>query len=409
MNNLWRKCIQQLKTRWHAFLVHQCYPAVYRHYAKHPINKKLVLFADEQFDSMPDNFAPLYQCCELEGFQCKLLLLPNYVTAKPSWLRALQRYRYQIRFIKLFARCKVLFLEDYFSLAYLTTVRQETKVVQLWHGCGAMKAFGYATADKSWGMSAAQMARNPIHINYSLACVSGPKAIKPFTRAFNAPKGIVRDIGVPRTDIYFDEAFKASSRKKALEVFPGITKRKIILYAPTFRGNNLRSSYFNLNMDPAVLEQALGSRYALVLKLHPLICKSGFTATMAEAYKDFVFDATYALTPEEALCAADILVTDYSSILFEYLLLERPIISYIYDISRYTADRGFFYPYEETAPGPYVYNQMELIEKLQNVEQWFDVDRIRRFRQEFMAACDGHSTQRIYDYIFRKEDKEERT
>lgn len=405
---LLRKFIQKIKGRWHTFLFRRWYPAIYRRHAKRPIKEKLVLFADEQFASMPDNFAPLYQRCKADGFRCELMLLPNYVTARASWLRAIQRHRYRVRFLKRWARCKVLFLEDYFPLVYLTTVRPETQVVQLWHGCGALKIFGYAAANKSWGMSAREMERNPIHINYSLACVSGPKAVDPFARAFNAPQGVVQDIGVPRTDIYFDEGFKAAARQKVRDAFPGIGERKIILYAPTFRGNSLYASYFNLNMDPAALADALGDRYALVLKLHPLLRRSGFTPAMAKAYEGFVFDATHVLSTEEVLCAADILITDYSSILFEYLLLERPVISYIYDINKYTSDRGFFYPYEETAPGPYVHTQAELIERLQTVDQWFDVERVRRFRQDFMSACDGHSAQRIYEYVFGTTTKEEK-
>lgn len=402
---LLHKCIQKLKTRWHAFLFGRWYPGIYRRHARRPIDERLVLFADEQVTSMPDNFAPLYQRCAANGFRCKLMLQPNYVTAKCSWLRAIQLHRYRVRFLKRWARCKVLFLEDYFSLAYMTTVRPETQVVQLWHGCGAFKVFGYAAASKSWGMPAQEMARSPIHTNYSLACVPGPQAVSAFTSAFHAPEGVVQAIGVPRTDIYYDEDFKCAARDKVLEKFPGIGKRKIILYTPTFRGDSRYTSYFNLNMDLKVIGDALGEQYAFVLKLYPLTHKTGFTPAMAKAYEGFVFDATYALTSEEALCAADILITDYSSIFFEYLLLERPVISYIYDINKYISNRGFFYPYEETAPGPYVYTQAELIEKLRTVDEWFDVERIRRVRQDFMSACDGHSTQRIYDHVFGDDTK----
>lgn len=390
----------RLKRRWNKYLFERLYPRVYQRHAKKPIDERLVVFADDQFSSMPDNFEGIYQRCSQEGYRCELLLQPNYVTARRGWLKAIQQHRYRLRFLKLWARSRALFLVDYYRLAYVVQVRPETKVVQLWHGCGAMKIFGYASANKAWGMSAKEMERNPIHINYSLACVSGPKAIDAFTSAFHSPKGVVQAIGVPRTDIYYDEDFKRTARNKVLKEFPGIGKRKIILYAPTFRGNSLNTSYFNLNMDLKFMGEVLGDRYAFVLKLHPLIRKNGFTPAMAKAYEGFVFDATHVLTSEEALCAADVLITDYSSIFFEYLLLERPVISYIYDIKKYTSDRGFFYPYEETAPGPYVYTQGELIKKLQTVEQWFDVERIRRFRHDFMSACDGHSTQRIYEYVF---------
>ncbi len=84
------------------------------------------------------------------------------------------------------------------------------------------------------------------------------------------------------------------------------------------------------------------------------------------------------------------------------MLLERPIISYVYDIDQYISDRGIVDPYDELTPGPYVFTQEDLVEKLATVDEWFDLERTRYYRNEFMSACDGHSTERIFNYVFER-------
>ena len=78
-----------------------------------------------------------------------------------------------------------------------------------------------------------------------------------------------------------------------------------------------------------------------------------------------------------------------------------------FDIDKYISDRGLFYPYDQLAPGPYVFNQNELLEKLLTVDQWFDVERVREYKKEFMSACDGHSTERIFHYVFCRHQENE--
>ena len=251
-------------------------------------------------------------------------------------------------------------------------------------------------------MSEREKKRYPMHTSYTLAGISstGEKVRTGYWESFRCDPDIIKPLGSPRTDIYFDEEFRRSSKQKVCSLFPEIGNRKIILYAPTFRGTSIAKSYIQYELDFKVLKEVLGNGYAFVTKFHPLMAQGGLAESGRLQGSGFVFDGTKLLTPAEALCAADILITDYSSIMFEYYLLERPVISYIYDIDTYDKDRGLFYPYDQLAPGPYVFTQEELVEKLLTVEEWFDMDRIRAYRNEFMSACDGHSTQRIYDYVF---------
>ena len=201
-------------------------------------------------------------------------------------------------------------------------------------------------------------------------------------------------------DIYFDKKYIESARDKIVKIFPEIGDRKIVLFAPTFRGKSIKKSQFDISINYLLLKEKLENEYVIITKFHPLMEKDGLPESMRIRCAGFVFDGTKVLNPEEALCAADILIGDYSSIMFEYMLLNRPMISYIPDIDQYISDRGFFFSYDETMPGPYIFDEMELVEKIQNADKWYDENRMKMYCNRFMSACDGNSTQRIFDEVF---------
>ena len=102
---------------------------------------------------------------------------------------------------------------------------------------------------------------------------------------------------------------------------------------------------------------------------------------------------------EDALCGADMVISDYSSLIFEYSLFERPMIFYAYDLEEYDAVRSFYYPYEEFVPGDIVKDTEGIIAAVKKAEEDAGAGRIKAFREKFMSACDGNSTERIADYL----------
>lgn len=392
-----KKAIQYVGYKW-------VLPLLYKWYAMKPVDENLVVFADHRDRDMSDgllaNASLLYDICKKNSYRCVVMSGKLFGKSVPIWKRRKERLKFIFQFIKFFARCRALFLVDYFPPAYVVTPRTGTDVIQLWHACGAMKLFGFSTDEKDWGLSQKEKRRYHIHENYTLASVSGPKALEPFREAFHCQPNAVQALGVPRTDVFFNEQFKKNVRQKVRLMFPKIGNKKIILYAPTYRGRSISESYINCDLNYSVLKDELSDQYIFLTKFHPLMAKSGSCESDRIQGTGFAFDVSKELSAEEALCAADILITDYSSIMFEFLLLERPIISYIYDIDDYIRDRGLYYPYEQLAPGPYVFTQEELIEKLKTVSEWFDVKEIQKRKDDFMSACDGHSTERIYQHVF---------
>ena len=380
-------------------------PMTYRRYRRLPKNDKLVLFADLRARDTHENFVGLMELCRQNGYEPIAINGKGYAADVPRRKATRERLKFQRTFLKLYSQCRALFIVEYFPLADAVKPREGTEIIQLWHGCGAMKTMGYAGTGKGWGASERDKKRYPMHQHYSLVPISSGNLAWCYEEAFQIEPGIVKGMGMPRTDIYFDQEYVANARANLLKHFPEIGDRKVILFAPTFRGKSIKKSYYNLDLDFRKYKKALGDKYVFITKFHPLMAKGGLTDSMKIMGADFVFDATYVLSPEEALCAADILIGDYSSIGFEYMLLERPILAYIPDLDQYLSDRGLFYPYNETMPGPYAFDPDELLEQLMTVDEWFDIEKTRRYREKFMGSCDGHSTERIFHYVFDKDQK----
>lgn len=179
----------------------------------------------------------------------------------------------------------------------------------------------------------------------------------------------------------------------------------MILYAPTFRGR-VASARAPEGFDLRTFYRDLGDGYVVVTKHHP------FIHNLPEIPEDlegiFAYDATNSMSIEDLLCVSDFCISDYSSLIFEYSLFERPMLFYAYDLEEYFDWRGFYYPYEELTPGPICRTNEEMTDYILHALERFDRQRVIDFRNKFMSACDGHATERILEAAFGRETLEKR-
>ena len=250
--------------------------------------------------------------------------------------------------------------------------RKETFVIQLWHGGGALKKFGYSTND-----DIPSYYKSNVFRNYSLVPVSGKRGVEAFTEAMRQPKGVVRPLGISRMDLCFDEDFLLDVRKRFEKCYPGAKAKKFLLWAPTFRGT-AREAKKHRNDGLDFLKKDLGEDWYIINSLHPHAKLEG----------------EHPLCTEDLLAVTVDLVSDYSSILFDYLFYKKPLILYAPDYQEFSGLRGFYTPYEEL-PGKIVCNKKELTEAVLNCEEDFDAERIGRYLRKYLDACDGHATERI--------------
>lgn len=361
---------------------------------KQPVDKKLAVFAyNKNYSSLPDNLRFVKKEFERAGWNCVEYGSPR----DPK-----ERFKSDIEFQKLYARSAVVFLSDNFDPVCAHKPRKGSKVVQLWHACGAFKKFGYSTLDSDWGGDRREWELFPRHNTYTDVFVSSEKVIPCYSEAFRCGENLIKPLGVPRTDIFFNSDFVKGGRNRMRAAIPGIGKRRIILYAPTFRGNNPDDAYNDNNIDFEKF-RSLSKKCVIVLKYHPFTARRKiFTEEQEELFGDFVYVCPENITIDTAICAADIVVTDYSSLVFECALINKPMIFFAYDLKDYRVSRNYYFRYEDFVPGPIVKTDDELLEAILG---GIDIRGINAFKEEYMSACDGRSSRRIAQYVISELEK----
>lgn len=299
--------------------------------------------------------------------------------------------QYIKRFLQLYATSRVVIVDDYFRLFNIVPKRKGVTLFQLWHACGAFKTFGFTRLGKEGGPQ--QVTVN--HRMYDYAIVSSSKIAKHYAEGFGLSDEKVIAAGIPRTDVFTDENYAAGIRENLYSKYSALVNKKVILFAPTFRGNGQMSAYYPLDaIDIQKLYDDIGSEYAIIIKLHPF-CKERYV--IDEKYKDCIFDFSDEDELNDLLFITDLLITDYSSVVFEASLLDIPMLFYSFDLTEYVLSRDFYYEYEYFVPGKIVYNQSELTNSIINSD--FECDKVDNFKNLFFDNLDGNSTQRVADKI----------
>jgi len=367
-------------------------PVIYRLGCIRPINQNLIFFVHDLDTELGDNFLPLVRLLETKGYRCAF-----HGKIKGQGNR-LNQYFKLLHFAWQYPRARAAFLMEVSQRLDACRPRRGTDVVQLWHACGAFKQWGYSTIDRKWGSTARTYRWFPANRFYSYTSVSSPEVIPHYAQAFNCDPATIHPWGVPRTDFYFQPGIVEQSRRHVLESMPDIGNRKIVLYAPTFRGNSIRRSRHDDVLDYDYMATALGKDCVLLLRPHPRAKKT--IPLPAEGELPFVFDASQ-LRIETLLCAADLVISDYSSLIFEYSLMGRPMLFYAYDLINYDKTRSFYYPYMDFVPGPLVWDTEDVVAEIRAnlLEGKFDAETVQAFREKFMVACDGNSTKRIVENV----------
>ncbi len=300
-------------------------------------------------------------------------------------LRARRPLADVLRLPWLMASAQTIVLDDFYPLVYPLRIRSQTRLVQVWHAAGAFKRVGWSRA----GLPGGPIPGSVIHRNYTDATVSSEGVRADYAEAYGIDLARVHALGVPRTDAFFD-ADEVARADAAVRARHGIAAgTRIALFAPTFRGDgqlSARFDYDSIAWDDLASE--LGDDWVVLVKMHP------FVAPLAQARPGLrgVVDVTADREITELLMAAEVLVTDYSSAIFEFALLHRPIVFFCPDLEEYTADRDFYHPFADYVTGPLVRSSAELAEAIRTAQPGEAQDE---FLERFMSACDGRSSERI--------------
>jgi CDP-glycerol glycerophosphotransferase (TagB/SpsB family) len=261
--------------------------------------------------------------------------------------------------------------------------RSGSTVVQVWHAVGALKRFG---ADTLGGLTEPE--RSFLHRNYDFVVSAGEASRRPYAAALRTPVEHVLPLGVARTDFFFDPAAIAAARERVLDAYPRLRDGRVVLYAPTFRGRG-RAKRGAPGFDAIALRAALPAGYILAIKTHPNLDASG----VSTAGFDVVLDP--ALEINEAFAAVDVLVTDYSSSIFEWALLRRPLVLLTEDLVEYQRDPGLYLDARTELIGERVDDPNGLAAAI--VGAAVDDQAWSAFIGRQVEACDGHASRRFVE------------
>ena len=284
------------------------------------------------------------------------------------------------------ATSRYIIVDNDFLFLAATPLKPEAKCIQLWHATGSIKSFGRFRRKSPHYKKAFE------RMDY---IVTGSELMTSFYKdAFN---GTENDqfitSGIPRTDFFYNEPAREAIKKQLVVDYPLIKEKKVILYAPTYREYELDQARFEKHLEK--LYRELKQDYVVFLSLHPkddMVYKN--------KYPGFIYNVTSYPNINEIAIVSDLLVTDYSPILFEYSLLHKPIIFYAFDLEEFQEARQLTINYEGFVPGPLVKTNTELIKKIK--ENNFDINIVEKFSKEWNEYSNGESSSNLIKFLYKQ-------
>ncbi|QST02826.1 CDP-glycerol glycerophosphotransferase family protein (plasmid) [Pontibacillus sp. ALD_SL1] len=303
-----------------------------------------------------------------------------------------------IRFIYHLATSKTVVVDNYYAFLQVTPFKKNVRCIQLWHAAGAVKQFGLE--DHSLGNRSERAIKRfrDVYNRMDYVAVGSEHMGDIFSKSFGIPPSRMLHIGVPRTDFFHQEEKHGEIIEEVNQKYPELKGKKVILYAPTFRDHEQhKKTPYPLDLER--MKDVLGDEYVLLLKCHPIV-----TYHIDHKLSDFVISANAYRDINHLLLVTDVLITDYSSIPFEFSFLKRPMIFYPYDLESYEKERGIQEDYEALVPGPVAHSTEDIIKMVQT--KTYNEEEMEKFHKKWNRFSDGRSSKRLVNFIFSEQHEE---
>ncbi len=265
-----------------------------------------------------------------------------------------------------------------------------TKVIQMWHALSAVKKFGWQTVGSEDGASERTATLMRMHKGYDYVLAPSDATADIFAEAFRTERSKIIKLGLPRID-YINSAVRGNARFKTFgamyALYPELAKsneKKIVLYAPTFRRDGMP--------DIKGLATALDpQKYVLIVSLHPLYR----TEEELPQADNIIYEEN--ISSFDLLGVADIIISDYSSMVVESTLADKPLYLYTYDIDQYRETTGLNMDFASEAIGKYVFRDAALLAMA--LGEPYDMEALRAFRNKYIEVDTDNCTGQLADFI----------
>lgn len=349
-----------------------------------PVKNKIT-YISRQLNTTPTDFKLIIQNIKQKAPTIQQVVLakriPSGFAGKIGYCFHMLKQMYHI------ATSKMVIIDTYCIPVSILNQRKDLIVIQIWHALGAFKKFGYSILDQEEGSSSKIAHLMKMHYNYTYVLTSSEYTLPFFSEAFHVSKEQMKVFPLPKIDLLLDENKKQDIIHRIYEKYPRLknTHKKKIVYVPTFRKNDNQNLYRAIQ---DLINYIDYEKYEFIIKTHPL---TTFQINDERVIEDKIFDSL------EFFHIADIIVTDYSAVLFEAIMLDKPIYFYAFDYEQYAKNRSFYIDYFKDMPSPVQTNAQELIKVIES--GCFDQQRMKDFKDKMIAPCQKSYTDDLTEFL----------
>ncbi len=359
----------------------------YRKLYKHKSKKPVVMFMSEQSTSISTNLKAVKDRMIARGLDEDYMIVESYRSSVTNPRQGLKSW---MDLLKKMAMSDFIFLDDHAPVLDWLILDKDTALIQLWHAGAGFKSSGYSR----WGHIGCP-APYSCHRQYKYG-ISGSKNIAHFfSEVWGINDSQVLPTGMPRIDEFLDKDYRRKKTKELYEKYPMCKDKKVILFAPTYRGTNKANAHYPYELiDFKRLYELCGDEYVVLFKMHPWVASE---VPISDKYKDRFADVGRYPNINDLFYITELLITDYSSNIFEYSLMKKPMLFFAFDEIQYSFSRGFHRAYEESAPGKVCHTFEEVLQAI--ADEDFDYPKVEEYVEKHFDYIDSHASDRVIDWI----------
>ncbi|MCU9595507.1 CDP-glycerol glycerophosphotransferase family protein [Caldibacillus thermolactis] len=377
------------------------YKLLFNFFKLFPIKNKIVFVA-----SFKDNNLYIYRKLNDKQFPGEVVFLCKEScfhsikekTSVPVYVIESGNFVHELKAAYHLMTAKTIIVDNYYGFLSVAKFKKGVECIQIWHAAGAIKNFGLLDPTVEQRPKRAQKRIKKVYQNFHKVVVGSDVFADIFKKAFNVKEEQLLRFGYPRTDFFYNQTAQEKKREQFYQKYPQFKNKKIILYAPTYRPNPEDNQ---LKLDIDQLYKSLKDEYVLFIRLHPSVSISEINYFV---YQDFVFDFSNKASINDLIVVSDLLITDYSSIPFEYAILEKPMIFYPYDLEKYQENPGIWAKYEDIVPGPVAFLTKDILRYIKSND--FDYEKYRAFKEKWNKYSKGFSSENMVHYLLKRHNME---
>lgn len=346
-----------------------------------PINKNKVTFISRQSNEVSLDFTMIAKELKQQNENIKIVFLCKKLGTSFS-----EKVKYCFHMVKQMyniATSKVIILDSYCIPVCVLKQKKKLVVIQIWHALGSLKKFGYSSLDKKDGRNSKLAKAMKMHRNYTYILTSSNLSKKFFKEAFNARDEQMLVMNLPRVDFLKSEKEQEKMRIRFVGVYPETNNEKQnILYCPTNRKGQ------KIPLENIVKDIPL-DKYNFIAKLHD--------GTEVIYVKGKKIEKTSNFTGMELLHVAYYIITDYSAIVYEAAITQKPIYFYTYDYEEYQINRGTYIDYMGEMPGAICKDFKEIMKMIE--ENQYDKEKEKNFCQKYVENIEENATKKLAELV----------